>query len=637
MPADPSSYYRAPWQPSRLHRNGAARGEARSSGPSTAGSIAARGCSSACRSSLLAFSVARPAALQAPNLPSAFDKDAAAALAADLASTAPERLPGTPGATSAARWFRDQLQQYGITVRTEAFSATCRGAAASASSNLLASKAGLSQKTILVLAHRDDSGAGPGANDNASGTAALIELARAYSPSTNAARVHLPYSLVFLSTDGAVYGGLGAAWFAAHAPEARDVIAVVNLDAIARPEAAATRAERGHAALADARPGRDGPRPARRRDRRHRSAAHQHATAARRPRLPVQPLRAGAVRDPRDPGGDDHDGGRPARSGLGDTSARLRSTRLGQVGRATQNVIDALQEGVALAPGPSSYIYLGSRIVRGWAVELVLVGALLPFLAATVDLFARCRRRRIRVAPALRSYRSRLGFWLWCGALFGLFAAARRLARRLRRGRRRSTASAGRWAASSRSPCSPASAGSSRATGCCRAAPCAPEEELAGHAAALLALSVVALLTVATNPFALIFLLPSLHVWLWLPQVRESTALGPCGRSRRRLCRPPADPLVVRRPIRARLGRAVVHRLALCARVRAAARLRDRPGLRRSGGTARRARRRPVRALSERGRAAASRPPPATSGRLVLSQRRRRRLASELQRRALQG
>jgi hypothetical protein len=30
------------------------------------------------------------------------------------------------------------------------------------------------------------------------------------------------------------------------------------------------------------------------------------------------------------------------------------------------------------------------------------------------------------------------------------------------------------------------------------------------------------LLVVATNPFALIFLLPSLHIWLWLPQVRES-------------------------------------------------------------------------------------------------------------------
>jgi hypothetical protein len=47
-----------------------------------------------------------------------------------------------------------------------------------------------------------------------------------------------------------------------------------------------------------------------------------------------------------------------------------------------------------------------------------------------------------------------------------------------------------------------------------------PEEQLAGHAAALLALGVVGLLVVATNPYALLFLLPSLHVWLWLPQVR---------------------------------------------------------------------------------------------------------------------
>jgi hypothetical protein len=49
-----------------------------------------------------------------------------------------------------------------------------------------------------------------------------------------------------------------------------------------------------------------------------------------------------------------------------------------------------------------------------------------------------------------------------------------------------------------------------------------PEDELAGHAAALLALGVVALLVVATNPYALVFLLPSLHIWLWLPQVRAS-------------------------------------------------------------------------------------------------------------------
>jgi len=45
-------------------------------------------------------------------------------------------------------------------------------------------------------------------------------------------------------------------------------------------------------------------------------------------------------------------------------------------------------------------------------------------------------------------------------------------------------------------------------------------EELAGHVGALLALGGVALLVVATNPFALVFVLPTLHIWLWLPQVR---------------------------------------------------------------------------------------------------------------------
>ena len=480
---------------------------------------------------LLAFSVARPAALQAPTLPPAFDKDAAAALAADLASTAPNRLPGTPGATQRRRaGSATSSQPYGITVRTEAFSATVPGRGRVRFVNLLAAKAGLSQKTIVVMAHRDDSGAGPGANDNASGTAALRRARarlRAVGATPRASTCRT--ASLFLSTDGAVYGGLGAAWFAAHAPEAADVIAV---DQPRLDRRAASR--RGSSSNADTprspTPGlvetvraqlaaETGARSAARRARSgssSTSASRSASTSRRRSSpaaIPAVTITTAAT-GPRS-------GARRRRS------ARLRATRLGQVGRATQNVIDALQQGVALAPGPSSYIYLGSRIVRGWAVELVLVGALLPFLAATVDLFARCRRRRIRVAPALRSYRSRLGFWALVRRALRALRAARRLAAAARRGRRRSTASRGRLARlDRRSPCSPASAGSSPATGCCRGARVRAEEELAGHAAALLALGVVALLVVATNPFALIFLLPSLHVWLWLPQVRESPHLG---------------------------------------------------------------------------------------------------------------
>jgi hypothetical protein len=163
-------------------------------------------------------------------------------------------------------------------------------------------------------------------------------------------------------------------------------------------------------------------------------------------------------------------------------------------------------------------VFLGQRLIRGWAIEIVLVAMLLPFLAAAVDLFARCRRRRISIAPALRSYRSRLGFWAWVGALFLVFGAL------------------GFWGSGAGHP-PPLSttwpggalialvllAGAGWAVARSRLLPrrpIRPEERLAGHSGALLALGVVGLLVAATNPFALAFVLPSLHAWLWLPQVQ---------------------------------------------------------------------------------------------------------------------
>jgi MFS family permease len=143
---------------------------------------------------------------------------------------------------------------------------------------------------------------------------------------------------------------------------------------------------------------------------------------------------------------------------------------------------------------------------------------LLPFLAAAVDLFARCRRRRIRIAPALRSYRSRLGFWAWVGAVFLFFRAI------------------GLWGGGNGPPSLTSVswpggallalvllAGAGWLVARSRLLPrrpIRPEERLAGHSAALLALGVVGLLVAATNPYALIFVLPSLHAWLWLPQVQ---------------------------------------------------------------------------------------------------------------------
>src|SRR2546430_463846 len=260
-----------------------------------------------------ASSVARPTPLPRSFLP-AFDGGATKQLAKDLVNQYPKRYPGS---LPAADWVRSQLELYGLPVRTERFSAVIPGRGRVLMQNLVAEAVGRSPRTIVVMAHRDNDGTGLGANDNASGTAMLIQLARAYAtpPGVPATSLHPNHTIVFLSSDGGTFGGLGAAWFAAHSPLRHDVAAGINLDAV---------------------------------------------------------------------------GG----------NGRIR---------------------LQFAQGTSSSIYLGSRLIRGWAVELVLIACLLPFLAAAVDLFARCRRRRIPLAPALRGYRSRLGFWIWVVGLFELF------------------------------------------------------------------------------------------------------------------------------------------------------------------------------------------------------------------------
>jgi Peptidase family M28 len=468
---------------------------------------------------LLAFSVARPSSLPPPSLPPAFDRTAATQLAADLAFRYPNRAAGTAGAEGAAAWFRRRLRSLGYVVHSDAFVAEVPGRGPTRLVNLSVERAGLSQRTIVVLAHRDDTGLDSGLDDNASGTAALVELARSYAPAAGARQVTLPYSLVFLSTDGGASGALGAARVAADPATRRNVIAVIDLDSIA---------------------GRGGPR------------LQLAGDSARSPAAGlVETLRAALARetgaDPARPSGLRQlvDLGFPfspyeqapfvsrgvpavAITTAGDRPPgvvpvgheRLDVRRLGQIGRATQNAIDSMEQGLAFAQGPSSYVYLGQRLVRGWAIEIVLVAALFPFLAATVDLFARCRRRRIPIAPALRSYRSRLAFWIWVGAVFGVLAALGAWGEHTGRP---PTLARVHWASGSLAAMA-AMAGLGWIVSRDRLLPrrrVRAEEVLAGHTAALLALGVVGLLVVATDPFALVFLLPCLHVWLWLPQVHS--------------------------------------------------------------------------------------------------------------------
>jgi len=484
---------------------------------------------------IAAFSVKKAATLPPPNLPATFDSVAALDLADELSGSIPNRRPGSVGARKAARWVSQHLQLQGFTPQTDVFSAEIPGQGRVELRNIVAVAPGRAPDAIVVMAHRDDTGVGPGANDNASGTGALLELARAYANLGNGlgsqSRATGPaHNIIFLSTDGGAFGGLGAARFAAHSPFRHRVLAVVNLDAIAGAETpgvqlAGDEPRSPPAALVQS-------AEARLREQSSRATRHpnpigqlldlafpfsfyEQAPFAGRG-VPAITLTTS--------------GNRPPES-VTDTPDRLRVRRLGQLGRGAQLLLGSLDQGLELAHGTSGYLFLGPRYMPGWAVELILIALTVPFLVAVVDLFAYCRRRRIRLFGAVRSYVRRLGFWAWVGGCFALLTVL------------------GAWAEGAPQPPSPESsaAGNWPILGLIglfllsvagwlvsreRLLPRRPvriEEELAGYAGALIVLALLALLTAASNPFALLFVLPSLHAWLWLPQLRGRSPLAHLG------------------------------------------------------------------------------------------------------------
>ena len=467
-----------------------------------------------------AFTVGRPAPLAAP-FPPAFDTASAVTLANDFVRLYPQRFPGGPDAAGAAAWFRTEVEPYNLDVRPQTFTADVPGYGRLRLQNLIATVRGRSDRKIVVTAHRDALPLGPGANDNASGTAALIVLARSYAtPSSEEDERQGPaHTIVFVSTDGGSLGALGAAHYAR--TEGLDVDAVISLDALAgpgpprlhfsgdNPRSPSWTLVRTAAVRIIEQTGRAPARP---------SALRQLVDLA----FPLTLFEQGPFVGRGISALTITSSGDTAPPAAEDVAITDRN-RLGQLGRAAQTLIGSVDQGLEVAPGGPPYVYLGTRAIRGWAIQLVLVGALLPFLAAAVDLFARCRRRRIPLGPAARSYLSRLGFWLFVGLAFAVVARL------------------GGWPQGDAIVVAPQTdaatvwpigalvlIGVVSALGWIvardRLVPRRPvtlEEELAGHTAALLILGLIGLLVVAVNAFALIFVLPSLHVWLWLPQLRD--------------------------------------------------------------------------------------------------------------------
>ncbi|HXG77293.1 MAG TPA: M28 family peptidase [Gaiellaceae bacterium] len=465
------------------------------------------------------FSISATRPLPRPALEPAFDAANAAALAAQIAAEYPSRVPGTSEAQAAAHWYRETLAALGFGVQEDAWRETLPDLGEVELRNIAAVVPGRSPETILLVAHRDNAGSTRPSADNASGTAVLVELARGFAPRQATPAPQPQRTLVFLSTDGGAYGGAGAARFARESPHVEEALATIVLDgpaASARPRIAlvgtkAATAARTLVASAVAR------------------VEEQAAVEPRLPSLLTQlvdlglPYAAGeqapfvdagvaAVTLGSEPGND-------AGAGPGPTPERLEG-----LGRATEALLSSLDASAGAALQTPDSLFLGGRAASGWAARLALVVAVAPFALGALDLLARARRRRAPLLPAFRALRTRLLVWLsvfpllWLAGLANvlpegadlppppytsavvdpplgaLLVLALVLALVWLVGRRRLL------------PLEPP-------TG---------EERLAGYAAALLALAALAVLVAALRPYALVFLLPSLYAWLWLP-ARSST------------------------------------------------------------------------------------------------------------------
>jgi hypothetical protein len=203
----------------------------------------------------------------------------------------------------------------------------------------------------------------------------------------------------------------------------------------------------------------------------------------------------------------------------------LSLAQIGQFGRTTQDAVSALDSGRPM-PGPSAYLLVGGNVVPAWAVRLLVLGLIVPVLGATIDAFARTRRRGHAVGPWAGRVLA-AGVPLALGVAIVLFAKAVGLLEM--------------------APPAAAAAGAVpigttgavllgvivgvimivfwllRLTGVLTRANGDP----GASAALLIVLCALAIAIWVTNPFAAALLVPALHLWMWvlMPQTRMHPVL----------------------------------------------------------------------------------------------------------------
>jgi hypothetical protein len=351
----------------------------------------------------------RPGALE-QGLPAdvLFDGDQAAELATRIAAQEPDRRAGSAGDRATAQLVADTFATRGFAGgggdRPVVQTFTSDGHRLV---NVVGRRAGSSRRQIVIVAARDAASV-PDAPGSASDTAALMQIARVYQgrPSEK--------TLVLASVDGSHLGQAGARELIDVLPEPDLVDAVVVVsDLGARgggPPVQAWSNDSTRAGIALQRTVAESIR-----SELGGAGGGGSSTFGQLARLSF-PIGIGAQGVLLDSGYDAvriSGSGELPPGGSGPPEA-IDPDRLGALGRATLRTLTALDEGPRPEHGPKSYVQAVSQVLPGWVLSLLAGALLLPVLVASVDAFARARRRHLDV---LRWFR-------WLGAWVAPFLAA---------------------------------------------------------------------------------------------------------------------------------------------------------------------------------------------------------------------
>lgn len=313
-----------------------------------------------------------------------FEGPTVAESAAQIAREHPDRRPGTPGDAAVADLVAGELSERGFDVAEEEF--TEDGLELR---NVVGTRVGAERDRIVLVAGRDARSV-PDLSGSAADTAALLELAAALEG-------RAPEKTVLLaSVDGSTLGDAGARELAGTVAGGEPVEAVIVLSDVGAgagggPAVVTWSNDVSRASIGLQRTAEDALR-------------REFDNVSGEPGVPTQlaqlafPLGIGAQGVLLE---QDIESIRFAGSGLlppdGDPE-EIDEERLGGIGRAVLQTISAIDSSEEIEHGPSSYLLFARNVLPGWAVWLLAGALVLPVLVASVDAFARARRRREPVA-----------------------------------------------------------------------------------------------------------------------------------------------------------------------------------------------------------------------------------------------